>query len=291
MRHVLESMVPELDALHDRGLFTRQELQEVVKRRTECEYAIRRPGGKSTAADFIRYLEYETKLEELRKIRMKSPRAIEAAKSDKIRRRTKGKADFCIVRRMHFIFSRAISKFSGDVRVWKAYFDFCKKHGGSKTFSRALTKALQLHPNKPGMWIEAASWELNGHRNEDAARSLLQQGLRICKKSRELWREYFKFELLMARRMQLRKEVVQLDASDASSAGGAYSAKIAGGAIARIVMARALEALGEDMETYVDLLKTVGDFDKGAFADLEQEIISLFVKYKKRSNQSKETPV
>ncbi|QDZ18607.1 U3 small nucleolar RNA-associated protein 6 [Chloropicon primus] len=283
VRNVLESMVPELDALHERGLFTRQELQEVVKRRTECEYAIRRSGGKTTAADFMRYLEYETKLEELRQLRMKSPRAVEAAKSGKIRRKTKGKAEFCIVKRMHFIFSRAINKFSGDVRLWKAYFEFCKSHGGSKTFSRTLTKALQLHPNKPGMWVEAASWEFNGHRNENAARSLLQQGLRICKKSAELWYEYFKFELLVARRMQLRKEVVELDGESKVK----YSAKIANGAIAKVVLKRALEALGEDdMEVYVKLLQIVGEFDEGAFKELEQDIVALFVDCKKKTEGS-----
>ena len=279
VRNVMESMVPELDALHERGLFTKQELQEVVKPRTACEYAIRRPGGKTTAADFIRYVEYEGKLEELRKLRMKTPRALEAAKNDKIRRRTKGRAEFCIVRRMHFIFTRAINKFSGDVRVWKAYFEFCKKQGGSKTFSRALTKALQLHPTKPGMWIEAASWELNGHKNEGAARALLQQGLRICKDSPALWYEYFKFELLMARRMQLRKEVVQLGEGEP---GLKYSAKVASGAVARVVMNKALEALGQEKDVFANLLKAVGEFDKDAFADLEEEIVALFVSFKKR---------
>ena len=78
----MESMVHELDALHERGLFTKQELQEVVKRRTACEYAIRRPGGMTTSADFFRYFEYVGKLEELRKLRRKTPRALEAAKND-----------------------------------------------------------------------------------------------------------------------------------------------------------------------------------------------------------------
>ena len=110
VRHVIESMIPELDALEERGLFTKQELQEVVKRRTEHEYAIRRPGGKATVADFIRYVEYETKMEELRKLRTKTPRAIEAKKNKKLRKKTKGRAEFCIVRRLHFIFSRAINK-------------------------------------------------------------------------------------------------------------------------------------------------------------------------------------
>jgi len=295
VRHVLESMVPELDALHERGLFSRKELQEVVKRRTDYEYAIRRPGGKTTVTDFMRYLEYEAKLEALRKIRAKTPKAKETAKNDKIRRKTKGQAEFCIVRRMHFIYSRAINKFSGDLRVWRSYFDFCKKHGGSKTFSRLLAKALQLHPNKPGMWIEAASWELNGHRNDNAARALLQQGLRVCKKSKALWLEYFKFELLMARRMQLRKEVISIDGTKAGDKKlSSYNAAVAGGAVATVVLNKLLEALlGEDgleasgtaamaskekgkkkgavppMEVYKDLAAVLGTFDKGAFPKIE----------------------
>jgi U3 small nucleolar RNA-associated protein 6 len=261
-------MVPELDALHERGLFTRPELQEVVRRRTEHEYAIKRPGGVSVA-DFIRYVEYESKLEKLRKIRAKSPKALELAKKDKLRKKTKGKAEFCIVRRMHFIFSRAINKFSGEVRLWKAYFDFCKHHGGSKMFSRTLAKALQLHPNKPGMWIEAASWELNGHRNENAARALLQQGLRICKKSKVLWYEYFKFELLIARRMQLRREVIKLSSPDKAS----YSSTIASGAIASVVMKKVLQALGDEPDVYIHMLDTVDEFDRNTFPALEEEIV------------------
>ena len=270
MRSVLESMVPELDALHERGLFTRPELQEVVRRRTEYEYAIKRPGGNVSVADFIRYVEYESKLEQLRKIRAKSPKAVELAKKDKLRKKTKGKAEFCIVRRMHFIFTRALNKFSGEVRLWKAYFDFCKHHGGSKMFSRTLTKALQLHPNKPGMWIEAASWELNGHRNENAARALLQQGLRICKKSKVLWYEYFKFELLIARRMQLRREVIKLSSPDKVS----YSSTIASGAIASVVMKKVLEALGDEPGVYIHMLDTVDEFDRNTFPALEEAIIS-----------------
>jgi len=273
VRHVMESMVPEMDALHERGLFTRDELKEVLKRRTEFEYATRKPGGKTELAEFLRYIEYETKLEELRKLRMKTPKAIEAIKKDKVKRRTKGKAEFCIVRRMHFIFARAIKKFSGDVRLWKSYFDFCKAYGGSRTFSRMLAKALQLHPNKPGMWLEAAAWELNGHHNETAARALLQQGLRICTKAKILWLEYFKFELLIARRMQMRKEVIKLSKNQSQRQETAYNAKIAGGAIAGVVLRRALEALGDEAAS--DFKRVLSQFDENSFDLVEKQLEEL----------------
>ena len=271
VRQILESMVPELDALHERGIFTREELKEVVRRRTDFEYATRRPSGKTKPVDFMRYVEYELKLEELRRLRAKGERAAKAASDDKAHRRAKGRAEFCIVRRVHFIFSRAIKKFSGNIPLWRSYFDFCKKHGGSRTFSRTLTKALQLHPNKPGMWIEAASWELNGHRNEVAARALLQQGLRVCKRSEVLWLEYFHFELLLARRMQLRREVIKLSngAADAPS----YNPAIAGGAVAGVVARRAIEALGARVPVYAGLLENIRKFDPNAFPRVEADLI------------------
>ena len=83
----------------------------------------------------------------------------------------------------------------------------------------------------------------------------------------------------MARRMQLRKEVVQLGEGEP---GLKYSAKVASGAVARVVMNKALEALGQEKDVFTNLLKAVGEFDKDAFADLEEEIVALFVSFKKR---------
>ena len=43
-----------------------------------------------------------------------------------------------------------------------------------------------------------------------------------------------------------------------------------------------LEALGQEKDVFANLLKAVGEFDKDAFADLEEEIVALFVSFKKR---------
>ena len=55
-----------------------------------------------------------------------------------------------------------------------------------------------------------------------AARALMQQGLRVCQDSPLLWAEYFRFELLYAHKLRVRRKVLglagpedaPLDASD-----------------------------------------------------------------------------
>ena len=55
-------------------------------------------------------------------------------------------------------------------------------------------RALQLHPNQPGLFILAASHELE-HHSPSAARVLLQRGIRMNAESIDLWIEYLKMEL------------------------------------------------------------------------------------------------
>lgn len=72
----LESTLPELKDLYDKGLFSRSEIDTITKRRTVFETAlIRRVTRKE---DFFRYAEYEINLERLRKVRWKKLRECSA---------------------------------------------------------------------------------------------------------------------------------------------------------------------------------------------------------------------
>ena len=57
VREALESCLDELEDLHSRGIFTREELKMVVKRRTAMEYTIVKK--KPALRDFLRYIDYE----------------------------------------------------------------------------------------------------------------------------------------------------------------------------------------------------------------------------------------
>ena len=79
-----------------------------------------------------------------------------------------------------------------------------------------MTKALQLHPREPGLWIYAASWEFEENKNTSGARSLMQQGLRISKQSEQLWLEYLRMELVYAQKLRQRQKILGIqDTGDA----------------------------------------------------------------------------
>jgi len=78
---------------------------------------------------------------------------------------------------------------------------------------QVVTKALQLHPREPSLWVYAAAWEFEHNRNAAASRTLMQRGLRMCPGSAELWAEYFRMELLYAHTLCKRREILGIATS------------------------------------------------------------------------------
>lgn len=68
VHHQLESSLPELKDLQNKGIFSPQEIKLIIKRRTDYEIQLvrRQPRKK----DFLEYIEYEMALEKLRKKRL-----------------------------------------------------------------------------------------------------------------------------------------------------------------------------------------------------------------------------
>lgn len=85
-----------------------------------------------------------------------------------------------------------------------------------------LAQAIRYHPKVPGLWIYAAAWEFDQNLNVAAARALMQNGLRTCPDSEDLWLEYFRMELtylnkLIARKIALGEDVKLLQHSNNDS--------------------------------------------------------------------------
>lgn len=51
-RYLLEEMVPELEALEERGYFSRDEIRAIVQRRQDFEYALKRMAARKE--DYLR---------------------------------------------------------------------------------------------------------------------------------------------------------------------------------------------------------------------------------------------
>ncbi|KAL2613971.1 hypothetical protein R1flu_025663 [Riccia fluitans] len=200
----LERMLPELDDLEKRGLFERHEIKEIVRKRRDFEYLLKRPSP--LKEDFIKYVEFEQNLETLRKLR----------KSALIRDSKEGKwkaslCDYASSAQILHIYERAVNKFKGDTDMWLQYLEYCKAEAPKK-FQKVATKCLQLHPNVAGLWIYAAAWEFEHNLNVAAARALMQRGLRMCPRSEKLWIEYFRMELTYIQKLKARRAVLGLNA-------------------------------------------------------------------------------
>ena len=78
------------------------------------------------AGHSCRYVQYESKLEELRRLR----------KDSRVLKGKKGLAESAIIRRIHFIYERATRKFRGDLRLWSAWLEFCKESNSKRRLSQ-----------------------------------------------------------------------------------------------------------------------------------------------------------
>ncbi|XP_056159831.1 uncharacterized protein LOC115677921 [Syzygium oleosum] len=196
VQYRLERMVGELDDLERRGLFTRREIAEVVKQRRKFEYRLKRPSP--LKEDFLAYIDYETQLDALRRLR-KNSLAREARKKMK-----KSVSDFAGVARIIEIYRMAVMRYKGDIDLWFRYLEFCRvrKNGRMK---KALAQVIRFHPKVPGVWIYAAAWEFDHNLNVAAARALMQSGLRLCPTSEDLWVEYLRMELTYLNKLKARR--------------------------------------------------------------------------------------
>ncbi|KXS20434.1 hypothetical protein M427DRAFT_94378 [Gonapodya prolifera JEL478] len=220
VQHMLESTLPELHDLEVRGLFSKAEIKAIVKARTDHEYRLAR--RVSRQVDYLRYIQYETNLESLRKKRkarilalLKTKAASSAATSGSDTAAAardvswKGSvSDHSIRQRLHSLYDRMLKKFPANTALWVQYFEWAKSAGSSKVLGRSYARAIQLHPTKPTFWILAASWEFEHNLNIAAARALLQRGLRLNPDSQKLWTEYFRLELLYSEKLRERQRVL-----------------------------------------------------------------------------------
>eukprot|EP00401_Gymnodinium_catenatum_P009450 CAMPEP_0117550138 /NCGR_PEP_ID=MMETSP0784-20121206/48526_1 /TAXON_ID=39447 /ORGANISM="" /LENGTH=297 /DNA_ID=CAMNT_0005347147 /DNA_START=11 /DNA_END=901 /DNA_ORIENTATION=+ len=189
VEEILQEMVPELDDLRRKGIFEEAEIRHIVRRRREFEYLLLKQGVKQQ--DFLGYIRYEVALESLRLRRSRAKRWRKFTISDAAG-----------IKRMHFIFDRALKKFKGDMGMWYQYIDFCLRSGSTKMLSRVLLKCVKLHPREVEVWLLAADRFLKCGQIK-AARTLLLRALRFLPGASRLWSEFFRLEVKVARNVQL----------------------------------------------------------------------------------------
>ena len=193
VRYFLESRVPELEDLFKKGLFSKDEVKEIVAKRTKFEHKIKRRGA--ILEDFLAYIQYETELERTRKQRyeMLNIRAKHSV------------SDHSLVKYILSLYRRAVTKFRGNMDLWDQYINFARDSKSDKSMPKILASALQIHPESVNIWIKAANWEFKHLNNPASARALFLRGIRMNKESKTLWFEYFRMELEVANTLSEKK--------------------------------------------------------------------------------------
>jgi len=191
----LEEQLPVLEELEREGVFTSDEIRTIVKRRTEFEYKLQK--RTTEKKDILNYLEYEMKLDALRRKR-----------SHRLKLKQYNVAALGIGRKIHSLFRRGLMKFSTDLNLWMRYIEFCKSTNSVRALSLAFGKLLQQHATNPEVWLMAAKHDIEQMNNFENARLILQKGLRVNKTSEKLWHEYFRLELLHVEKIKKRKQIL-----------------------------------------------------------------------------------
>lgn len=202
VRYHLEQSVPELEDLRDRGIFEKNEITMLMRRRTDYEHRI--TGRGAGPRDFVKYAEFEMNLEKLRQLRKKRLQTVRL-----VDKRTT-LSDHAGVRRIMYIYQRATRRFPGEVSLWSDYLRYAKEFGAVTVVYRVYSKLLQLQPRNVDAWISAAKYEFEDNMNALGARLLFQRGLRLNSDSLELWLAYAQFELTYVSKLLARRKVLGL---------------------------------------------------------------------------------
>jgi len=131
-------MFDEFEDLEQRELFNKREITEIVKQRRKFEYRLKRPCP--LKEDFVAYIDYETQLDALRRLRKKS--VARELKKQGNKNLKKSKSDFAGLIRIIDIYELALKRYKGDIQLWFRYLEFCRvrKNGRMKkvTFFSSL---------------------------------------------------------------------------------------------------------------------------------------------------------
>lgn len=236
-------MLPELEDLAQRELFSQPEIKSIIKKRRDFEYTLKR--RKLFRVDYLRCIQYEIRLDLLRRKRKK-----------RLGTRKLTLSDHAVTRRIHGLYNRALRRFKTDVILWAQYINFCKSSGAQKQLGRVYASALQANPTSVSLWIDAAAWEYEGNQNMLNARALMQQGLRFNDESQQMWSEYLRLELLYIRQIKSRQVILGVDPATQGEGRAAFLQ----GIVAGVVYDNAIQQFPADLEFRVGLVRVVHEF-------------------------------
>ena len=130
----LETLVPEMDVLVQKGYFEKKDIKKIMKKRRFHEYQFEKTDVRPL--DYFRAIKYEKILNKRMKQKKKS---LNVKKKDYY--------DFHFIRRIIVLYKKCLIKFNkNNDNIWMEYFNFLIVNKCNDILNKEIGRCLTMHP-------------------------------------------------------------------------------------------------------------------------------------------------
>ena len=190
----LEALIPDLDALVQKGIFTKKDAKKITKKRRFHEYQFEKKDV--SKVDFLKAIQYETVLNK----RMEQQRK-------KLHIEKRDYYDSHFIRRIIVLYQKCLIKFEKDQTLWLDFFNFLIKNKCNKVLNKEIGKCLIKFPRNLIFWKIAGYNEFENNLNTKQARTLFLKCIRL-NPIIDAYINYFVFEIKFAEKVSERRNLV-----------------------------------------------------------------------------------
>lgn len=188
----VEKTLGELKLLVDFGIIDEEHSKDIVAKREQFEYSLRR--RTKCKLEMTKYIRYEMNLlDSIEKYRKRILQTKAQGKDDDLdlkilKLQAKKLAEIIRSRSTHigFLFRKLTTSFQFDKRLWLAYIDFAKQRKWNTRVSALYWRLLRVSSDDEELWVAAAKHEVDTKEDHDAAKKLYLMGLRHHPKSEKI---------------------------------------------------------------------------------------------------------
>uniref|UniRef100_A0A1B0CGG0 U3 small nucleolar rna-associated protein 6 n=2 Tax=Lutzomyia longipalpis TaxID=7200 RepID=A0A1B0CGG0_LUTLO len=189
-----EKTLPEYEQMKRIDLFNDAEIREIIRKRDSLNLKLVRQT--KSMRDYLEFIKYERDLLSLIQKRRKT-RNIQDMK---------GSIDRPISMRIKNLYHQVTERFPQNIRIWEEFLKFVKAFKFMNEASTILDRMIQLHGDKPDVWLRAVVWEYEQTQNMERVKHFMLGGLQRHPDSCMLYSKFLKMKLLEADKVDVQTE-------------------------------------------------------------------------------------
>ena len=148
IQYLMDQQSQTFKKLQDIEVFSINEVKDIVARRKNYEYHVRR--RQLQPSQYFKYLDYEINLDKLLNIRI-----AKYIKSNNDKSHACRSILALSVQHICSVFERGIRRFTDLIDLWNYYISFLKSNKSNTLLGKVFGKALALHPRVVQFWSQA----------------------------------------------------------------------------------------------------------------------------------------